>query len=219
MQNRLSIDKIPFFTPAAKPYGKTYGYWTVRWWKWFLSTPKSINPVVDWSGKFAYVNQPSNDVWFLAGKVVSEDKKLPRRFCRIPTGRSILFPVINYEANQLEFPELRSFEDIVDRVKLEEESITEKTCYVNGISIPPQRVRSDPIIFELRLRTDNVANVKGGNAHVSADGYWIFLKPLLPGNYDISFHGSCRFGRVYSGARYHIEISQVDNNKCEMVDS
>jgi hypothetical protein len=127
--------------------------------------------------------------------------------------------VINYEANQLEFPELRSFEDIVDRVKLEEESITEKTCYVNGISIPPQRVRSDPIIFELRLRTDNVANVKGGNAHVSADGYWIFLKPLLPGNYDISFHGSCRFGRVYSGARYHIEISQVDNNKCEMVDS
>lgn len=218
MQNRLSIDKIPFFTPAAKPYGKTYGYWTVRWWKWFLSTPKSINPVVDWSGKFAYVNQPSNDVWFLAGKVVSEDKKLPRRFCRIPTGRSILFPVINYEANQLEFPELRTFEDIVDRVKLEEDTITEKTCCVNGISIPPQRVRSDPIIFWLRFGADNVTNAKGGNAYGSADGYWVFLKPLLPGNYDISFHGSCRYGKVYSGARYHIEISQADN-KCEMVDS
>ena len=213
MQNRLNIDKMPFFTKDAKPYGRTYGYWTVRWWRWFLSTPKSVNPVIDWSGKLACVNQPSNDVWFLAGKVVSEDKKLPSRLCRIPTGRSILFPVINYEANQLEFPELRTFGDIIDRVKLEEDTITEKSCCVNGVSIPPQRVRSDPIIFGLRLRADNVANVKEGITYVSADGYWVFLKPLLPGNYDLSFHGSCKFGRVNSGASYRLEISEPDDNQ------
>jgi hypothetical protein len=213
MQNRLDIDKIPFFTTDVKPYGRTYGYWTVRWWRWFLSAPKSVNPVIDWSGKLGYVNQPSNDVWFLAGKVVSEVKKLPSRLCRIPTGRSILFPVINYEANQLEFPELRTFGDIIDRVKLEEDTITEKSCCVNGVSIPPQRVRSDPIIFGLRLRADNVVNAKGGIAYVSADGYWVFLKSLLPGNYDLSFHGSCKFGRVYSGASYRLEVSEPDNNQ------
>jgi hypothetical protein len=146
--------------------------------------------------------------------VVSEDKNLPCRFCRIPAGRSILFPVINYEANQLEYPELRTFDDLVDRVKLEEDTITEKTCHVNGISIPPQRVRSDPVIFWLRIGPGNVANEKGGIAYGSADGYWVFLKPLLPGNYDISFHGSCRYGKVYSGARYTLEISQLNNNQC-----
>lgn len=207
MQSGPSIDNVPFFTTESKPYGRTYGHWTVRWWKWFLSTPKALNPVADWSGKLAHVNQPSNSVWFLAGKVASEDKRLPSRFCRIPTGRSILFPVINYEANQLEFPELRTFGDIVDRVRLEEDTIAEKTCSIDEVCIPPQRVRSDPVIFRLRLREDNIANVKVGSAYASADGYWVFLKPLLPGNYVITFRGSCKYGRICSGARYRVEIS------------
>jgi hypothetical protein len=200
-------NKIEFFTFDSSPYGVNFGAWTVEWWRWFLLTPRSINPVVDGTGKYAYVNQPSDHVWFLAGKVVNEDRNLPNRFCRILNGRSILFPVINYEANPLEYPELRAHQDLIDRVKREEDTIIKKRCCVNGKRIPPQRVKSDPPIFELRINEDNAANIKeGGSTRASADGYWVFLKPLPVGDYVISFEGSCEYGKLYSGANYHLEV-------------
>jgi hypothetical protein len=204
----MTVGEISFFTADSIPYGETYGHWTVKWWQWFLLVPKSINPVVDGTGKYAYVNQPSMHVWFLAGKVVDEDRNLPNRSCRIPTGRSILFPVINYEANPLEYPELRTDQDLIERVKREEDSIIKKECSVNGKRIPVQRVKSDPLIFELRINEDNAANVKGGggSTHASADGYWVFLKPLPIGEYIISFQGSCEYGKLNSGANYRLEV-------------
>jgi hypothetical protein len=207
MVDKMTIGEISFFTADSKPYGGTYGHWTVKWWQWFLLTPKSINPAIDRTGKYAHVNQPSTYVWFLAGKVVEEDRNLPSRFCRIPTGRSILFPVINCEANPLEYPELRTDQDLIERVKRDEDTIIKKECSVNGKMIPAQRVKSDPLIFELRINEDNAANVKGGGStYASADGYWVFLKPLPIGEYIISFEGSCEYGKLNSGANYRIEV-------------
>src|SRR5438094_55938 len=136
MVDKMTIGEISFFTADSTPYGDTYGHWTVKWWQWFLLTPKSINPAVDRTGKYAYVNQPSTHVWFLAGKVVDEDRNLPNRLCRIPTDRSILFPVINCEANPLEYPELRTAQDLIERVKRDEDTIIKKECSVNGKMIP-----------------------------------------------------------------------------------
>ena len=203
----MTVYEISFFTPDSKPYGETYGHWTVKWWQWFLSTPKSINPIVDGTGEHAYVNQPSKDVWFLAGKLADEDRNLPNRFCRIQTGRSILFPVINCEANPLEYPELRTDQDLIERVKTDEDTIINKECSVNAKRIPAQRVKADPPVFELTINEDNAINVKGGGStYASADGYWVFLKPLPIGEHIISFQGSCEYGKLNSGANYRLEV-------------
>ena len=90
----MTEGEISIFPEDSVPYDVTYGQWTVKWWHWALSTPKSISPIVDQSGEYASVNQPTEDVWFLAGKFGNEDRNLPNRFCRIPAERSILFPVI-----------------------------------------------------------------------------------------------------------------------------
>ncbi len=166
-----------------------------------------MNPIVDRTGKYAYVNQPSKNVWFLAGKVIDDDRKLPNRSCRISRDRSILFPVINYEANPIEYPELASDEEIVGRVKREEDTIVKKNCTVNGVAIPTQRVKSDPLIFELMINKDNAVNIQeGGRTRASADGYWVFLKPLPPGDYTVIFEGSCKDGKLYSGAEYNLQV-------------
>jgi hypothetical protein len=204
---KMTFGEISFFTADSTPYGETYGNWTVKWWQWFLLNPKSISPAIDGTGEYANVNQPSKDVWFLAGKLADEDRNLPNRFCRIPAGRSILFPVINCEANPLEHPELRTHQDLIERAKRDEDTIIKKECSVNGKRIPPQRVKSDPLVFELAMDTDNVFNVKGGGStYASADGYWIFLKPLPIGDHIVSFQGSCEYGKLNSGANYRLEI-------------
>lgn len=55
--------------------------------------------------------------WFLPGKVGDENRSLSNRFCIIPFARSILVPVINCEANSLEFPKLSTDQDIIEHVK------------------------------------------------------------------------------------------------------
>jgi hypothetical protein len=204
----MTAGEILFFTSDCTPYGETYGRWTVKWWQWFLLTPKSINPVLDETGKYADVNQTYNDVWFLAGKFADEDRKsFPNRVCRIPAGKSILFPVINCEANPLEYPELKTHQELVEHVKRDEDTIIKKNCSVDGKEIPAQRIKSDPLVFELTINKDNAANIKGGgNTYASADGYWVFLKPLPKGEHFISFQGSCEYGKLNSGANYDLEI-------------
>ena len=63
---------------------------------------------------------------------------------------------------------------------------------MDGISIPAQRVRSSPKIFEVELNEDNPYDVKGGGrTKAMADGWWVFLKPLSKGVHRIIFRGSC----------------------------
>jgi hypothetical protein len=193
----MSLGEISFFTADSKPYGKTFGSWTVQWWQWFLLTPKSKHAVI----------QQSNGILFLAGKLADENRNLPSRFCTISTATSTLFPVINCAANPLEHPELKTYQDLIEHVKKDEDSIVKKECFVDGKKIPPQRVKSDPSIFELRINEDNAFNIEGGGTtYASADGYWVFLKPLPIGNHVISFHGSCEYGKLNSGATYCIQV-------------
>jgi hypothetical protein len=214
--DKSSRSYISWYTSDSYPYGLSYGEWTVKWWQWVLSTPKSYSALIDQSGKNAAINQPSKDVWFLAGKLGSEDKNFPFRNCSIPVGRSILFPVINCEANPIEFPELKTKEALIDHVVKDENTIVEKTCILNNISIDVQRVKSDPEIFEVNLNDDNIYNVEGAHTIACADGYWVFLKPLPKGEYALSFRGSCENGRLCSGANYRLKIQ--DNESSSVIE-
>jgi hypothetical protein len=207
LKKEKTKNTIEFFTSGSKPYGKTYGLWTVKWWQWALSTPKSINPVVDKDGRHANVNQPDADVWFLAGKFGTENKDFPYRQCTIPIGRAILFPVVNCEVNTLEYPELKTEQELIDYVSNDEDTIIKKQCFLNGEIIPIERVQSDPPTFPLTISKDNVIGIKsGGSTIAAADGYWVFLKALPKGEYALSFAGSCENGRLNSGANYHFKV-------------
>ena len=200
----MIVDNL--FSVQDLPYGATYGQWTVRWWQWFFSVPKSESPIADTTGERADTDQQFSNVFFLAGKLPGEDRILPNRTCKISENRAILFPIINCEANALEYPELNTDEAILKHVKRDEDSIVLKECFVNGERIPAQRVMSEPQVFELEIKKVNVVDAPAGLTRASADGYWVFLKPLPVGKYEITFRGSCEFGRLYSGASYNLQV-------------
>lgn len=197
--------KIKFFTSNSSPHGNTYGKWTVRWWRWCFSIKRDRNPTLDRTGTYASEKQ-SRPTWFLAGTWVSKKRSYPHRNCAVPGGVSILFPVINCEENPLEYPHLKSRKDMKDRLLYDMGTVRKLECSVNGYDIPPQRVKSDPDFFHIKLRSDMTENKKSGSTLMTTDGYWIFLKPLPKGNYHISFEGSYQFGKLYSGATYDISV-------------
>ncbi len=199
--------EITCFTHDSEIFNKSYGQWTVDWWKWALSTPRLQNPVLDKNGENHYVNQPSSRVWFLAGVFGDEEKYHPTRRIKLPEGLSILFPVLNCEANSIEYPHLKNDMDLIEHVSNDVESVVKKDCFVNDIILIPERVPSDPKIFEFIIPKDNILGVEGGKViRACADGYWIFLRALPKGDYIIDFEGSCEYGRLSSGAKYELKI-------------
>jgi hypothetical protein len=206
-QDQIDQNNIKLCGNFSKPYGLTYGSWTVKWWQWALSTPLSINPVADDVGENWSVNQPNSHVWFLAGRFGSSERKFPKRVIRMSEGRSILFPVLNCEANPLEYPELKSDDDLVRQTSHDVDTVVKKNCFINGISINPERIVSDPRIFPVTIDKDNAFGVtSGGVTYAAADGYWVFLEPLKKGYYTIDFEGSCEFGRLSAGASYQVYV-------------
>jgi hypothetical protein len=206
MKNSLERNggsKVEYFTPDSKPYGLTYGQWTVRWWQWAHSTPRALNPVLDDSGINASINQ-SGTVWFLAGTF--GENKVPKRICTVPSGKAILFPVINYEMNELENPSIKTGPDLIKHVIEDIDDIIIKEATVDGNVIPVYRIQSHPPIFTLSINNDNCMDISGGTTRAAADGYWVFLKPLSLGRHHIYFHGSCSAGVRKSSANYQITV-------------
>ena len=200
---------IETYSSDSSYAGLTYGQWTVKWWQWAISNPSIKNPVVDDTGQFASINQPIS-VWFLAGVLADEkrDRKFPRRECNIPTGRPILIPILNCETDSVEYPELKKDSDLLSHLKKQVDSIENRSCYINSQEVPPVRVRSDPMIFEIYVHPDfDQKHNKGGLSRAAADGYWVFLKPLPAGKYNINFEGSCENGRLNSGAEYQVTVT------------
>jgi hypothetical protein len=198
-----------YFSPKDKPYGFSFGEWTVRWWQWAVSSPFDVNPIIDNTGKYAGINQ-TGPVWFLAG--TNGENQVPVRKCVVQFGKALLFPVINYEINQLEDPKLRTQHAMVKHVVDDINDIVKKEALVDGQSIPTYRVQSSPKVFYLDACKDNWLGITPGLIKAAADGYWVFLKPLDIGEHDIYFHGSCSGGLRNSTARYILTVSEQDAN-------
>lgn len=192
-----------YFSRNERPYGHSFGEWTVKWWQWAVSSPTDLNPVTDNTGKNGGVNQ-SGPVWFLAGTL--GENRAPIRKCKIPFGKALLFPVINYEITQLENPELKTKNAMVKHVVNDIDDIIKREAMIDGMKIPSYRVQSSPKVFPLNVCDDNWLGIAGGLINSAADGYWVFLKPLQPGIHEIFFHGSCSGGIRNSTATYLLDI-------------
>ena len=127
-QDQIGQNEIISYEKGSKPYGLTYGTWSVKWWQWALSTPVSISPIADYNGRAWNINQPPSNVWFLAGKFGNTDKNFPNRVTKLPAGRSIRFPVLNCEANPLEYPELKTYDQLIKRVTDDVNTVIKRTC-------------------------------------------------------------------------------------------
>jgi hypothetical protein len=200
-------------SPDSSYSGLTYGQWTVKWWQWAVSIPAGKNPLLDDRGVNVSMNQPRQDVWFLAG-VWAQQKQthFPSRKCSIPSGTALLIPILNCEGDFIELPEMKKEDELLDYVSKQVLTVDKKECFVDDLPIPPQRVKSDPQFFELDVHPDFDRYHKGGGrTRATSDGYWVFLKPLPEGKHTIRFAGSYydRDGNnLVSGASYEITVGK-----------
>lgn len=88
------------FPPDSQQYGLTYGEQTTKWWKWYSFIPQESSPANDETGLNCSIEQKDTNVWFLAGTGGGSAE----RSCTIPSGKAILFPIINMECSHATDP-------------------------------------------------------------------------------------------------------------------
>lgn len=170
------------FSPESQPYGMTYGEWTSKWWQWFLSIPTGQNPINDPTGERCS-EQQNGSVWFLVGSGGGKAE----RSCTVPAGVAILIPAINVECSFVEDENLRNEADLRACANSDQDLVTRTGATLDGLQLEVHRVESP--LFDVTFPADNIFAVPEGPTQAISDGYWVFLKPLPPGNYELHAEG------------------------------
>jgi hypothetical protein len=201
--SKVSYNGLELFAVNSRPFGRTYAEWTAKWWQWVLPISKTESPLVDDTGKNCANNQ-SGPVWFLAGTL----KGPAERSCTIPADKAILFPVINVEASVAE-GDGTTDEELATRVKFEMDQITDMRAMISGTNVNElKQYRIQSPSFNVILPADNVLGLPAQTTKMMSEGYWLFLKPLEPGKYDLNSFGSCLAGRIKIGVSYHLSVKK-----------
>ena len=196
-----SLKNPRVLSPAATPYGKTYGEWSAEHWKWTFALPVDHHPLLDETGADVAQGQ-SGPVWFLGGTFTSTTSGgvtvgSATRDCTVPTGKALFFPIIDNECSTLEGngttdAELRSC------AKFFQDHAHDLTCTVDGVPIQnldSYRVQS-PLFTYGPLPDNNLLESFGLNAPAGStspsvsDGVFVMLAPLSAGGHTIHFSGA-----------------------------
>ena len=98
-------------TPPPASADNGFGNLTARWWTWAFAQPAvdvggtNTNPILDSTGAYASEGQkngigPANKYFFLTGNFGGTMK----RTVTVPKGKTLFFPVINFEADNATVP-------------------------------------------------------------------------------------------------------------------
>ncbi len=189
--------------PHAHHRGLSYSEWSARWWQWALAIPTDSNPLLEEGEVDCSIGQTGN-VWFLGGNIGGTSV----RSCTIPSGTSLLFPIVNvimWRPGDFETEaEGRALgAQIID-------TATNLVVQVDSVSVKNlQDYRFQSPLFQFTVPEDNIYGIEAPLTRDGlSDGYWIMLAPLSVGEHYIHFAGEVDFfGTPFAlDVTYHITV-------------
>ncbi len=157
--------------------GATQEEWSRRWWQWAMSFSNERSPVADRTGANCS-NGQAGSVWFLAG---TYGTRRTERTCRVPQGRTLFFPLINY----VTYPSAGSSENclsLMSRAARLTQSPSALVLEINGVRIED--------LESHRIATKGCFQLAGNDSPLGAgNGYYVAVAPLPPGVHVLNFGG------------------------------
>ncbi len=176
--------------------GRTHESLINDWWQWaYLLDERGVGPTTDETGALCAANQRGR-IWYLAG---SFDAGRVQRQCEIPAGQAVFFPIINHVAYALPGSSETCSSMKYTATKIMNRKITLGVT-LDGQEVPEvERFRfRSPVCFDLlgrRPRGENRLRYEPA----AADGYWMLLRPLPPGRYELTFYAYQSWTSWYLG--------------------
>ncbi|MFG6429836.1 hypothetical protein [Roseateles sp. LYH14W] len=167
----------PLLPPQAEVAGESQEEWTKHWWRWAKSFDDGVSPVADRDGRHCGLGQ-SGPVWFLAGTYGTQRAV---RHCRVPAGKTLFFPLINYVTYTAEGQRLSCASLMQSAARLTD-TLHALVLEVNGqrfegLAEHRQATRRCFLLF------DDDDTLAAGN------GYYAAIGPLAPGRHTLNYGG------------------------------
>ncbi|HEY7110552.1 MAG TPA: hypothetical protein VH415_14100 [Nitrososphaeraceae archaeon] len=176
----------------------------VKWWQWAFSFPSDKSPLTDLTGARCDKGDQGN-VFFLAGIAgpTASSGKPVERTCNVPISHKqpILIPILN-AACLLNTPCLNAdkpvtnIKQLQNELKLTVDAIGRTEAKVDGVKLDTSKNRVQSALFKVNVAKNNPFDLPEfgfptppGEFVATADGYWLYLKPLSPGPHTIQVKG------------------------------
>ena len=174
------------YAPHSKVKGHTIGEWSADWWKWALSFSSPDNPITDTTGANANLGQ-KGPVYFLAGTSGGEAS----RTFTVPGNKPILVPLLVGELSQLEVGLDKTPQEVRQMAADQADLIDSLHLTIDGVAVGNLfDYREASPDFSFTAAAGNPIGVPAGDSGVAvADGYFVMLRPLGPGEHVIEFGG------------------------------
>jgi hypothetical protein len=193
-------------------YGQTIGNWGHAWWQWVSNFAAADNPIVQ-DGLVDCSADQSGAVWYLAGTFGGSAE----RTCSIKKGKAIFFPLFNgifWTPLDPAIPEDCTDEQSCRGVSANIDTLTSWTCTVDDTPCVwfAQIVRAQSDARPFNIPDGSSFTVFGyapGVRDISiADGYWVMLDPLPPGEHTLHFTANATvFGGFSLDVIYHLTVN------------
>ena len=195
------------YSPDSNPYGTSFPVWTAKWWQWFIGIPNSEQPFPDTTGTKCNTNQ-AGPVWYLVGSAGKVERN-----CTIPSGKAILFPILNTECSYLESPTLKNEEELRKcAVDADKDAVLSASVDNREIkNIDKYKITSG--LFNVTYPRDPVFPTNSNFSQAVSDGWFIMLEPLKPGQHEIKFTAS-QIGNPTTGESTVMDVTyQLDDKR------
>ena len=173
--------------------GKTIGDWSAQYWQWILPVPTNQSPAFDPDGSFAQVNQPDGPVFFVSS-VFQLSATVTRSFS-VPEGKYLFVPLLTHFNDNVDMNPPLTVEQLRELTSAGVELIDKLHANIDGVAVPDLfEHRAASPVFGINFEsTDHLYTwllghpFSGLNDPIVAEGYYLMLEPLPPGQHVINF--------------------------------
>lgn len=168
------------YTNDTKPYGVPYDHWAQLWWNWSQSIPEPIHPREHPSEQTCKVAQ-HGPVWFLADLLSGTQQ----RSCTIPASKSIFVPLVGGFCGS-------DSAGVTDDTSLRQCAISGDNYATMQVTLDGKEIKnldqyriqgSKEPFFMVTYGSNNIYKHKPGSAKGAVDGFYLFLRPMTPGQH------------------------------------
>jgi hypothetical protein len=190
MSNELYSDSLNpgIYSKDSSPFGVPYKDWPGKWWIYNVKFGAEEHPRDNFSPERCNLDlEQSDPVYYLPDNLGGEEE----RRCTVPDGKAILAPQITGSC----------WDDNTDPVLKTEAGMRECTregqefgvvsATLDGrelTGLEQYRVTSD--VFNMTIPENNAFESPSGTFPAMADGFFVFLEPLAPGEHTLELQQS-----------------------------